>query len=100
MGEKGESERPPGNVPWPWDSLTPTEGDSVCPCTQRHLLKLLLSLVEPSMACPVLLLGHLHDLLEGGIVLAGVLAQEDIQAGQGLLLLLLSSLSCSGVQVG
>lgn len=71
----------------------------VCPRTQGYLLKLLLSLVEPSMACPALLLGHLHDLLEGGIVLACVLAQEDIQAGQRLLLLLLSSFSCSEVQM-
>lgn len=71
-------------------------------CTQEHLFKLFLGLVEPGMTCPVLLLGHLHDLLEGSIVLACVTAQKDIQTGQGLLLLLLllSSLSCLGVQVG
>lgn len=70
------------------------------PCTQEHLFKLLLGLVEPGMTCPVLLLGHLHDLLEGSVVLTCVTAQKNIQAGQGLLLLLLSSLSCLGVQVG
>jgi hypothetical protein len=38
-------------------------------------------------------LGYLHDHLEGGVVLTCVVAHEDIQAGQQLLLLLLSSLS-------
>ena len=77
---------------WPWDSI-PKEGAFVFKL-QGYLLKFLLSLVEPRVPCMAFFLGHLHDLLEGGIVLTCVLAQEDIKAGQLLRLLFLSSLSC------
>lgn len=78
---------------WPWDSI-PKEGAHVFKLW-AYLLKFLLRLVEPRMTGMAFFLGHLHDLLEGGIVLTCVAAQEDIQAGQRFLLLLICSLSCS-----
>jgi hypothetical protein len=50
------------------------------------------------MAGPALLFGYFHDLLERGVVLTCVTAEEDIQARKRLLLL--SNLSCSGVVDG
>lgn len=99
MGKSEGQKDPQALCLWVWDSPTPTE-DSIVPKLQRYLLKLLFSLVKPGMAGPAFLLGHFHDLLERGIVLACVAAQEDIQAGQWLLFLLFSSVSCSGVAGG
>lgn len=79
---------------WLWDFI-PQKGAYIFKL-QGYLLKFLLSLVEPRMAGMAFFLGYFHDLLEGGIVFTCVAAQEDIQAGQRLLLLLISSLSCSG----
>lgn len=49
---------------------------------------LLLSAVQPGVLDLLLLLGHLHDLLKGSIILTRVLGQECVQAGKSIFLIL------------